>query len=310
MHETIAPKKVQATEPVKRTAPRQRATMRTNLLVKRISLKTLIYITLILVALVMAIPFFWMLTTSLKTVAESSTFPPSLLPAVPQWHNYADVFQAVPFLTYLFNTILYASAVTLGQYVCCSLAAFAFARLQFPGRNVLFILYLATILIPVAVTFVPSFIMMKTFGWLDTIWVMTIPGMLGSAFGTFMLRQFMLSIPRELDDAATIDGAGLFYIYWKIILPLCKPALTVLAVITIMTVWNDFLWPLIMLQSDNVMTLTLGLSNFTTGGSETFNSVPLNMAASALTIAPLILIFFFAQRYFIRGIALSGLGGR
>ena len=125
-----------------------------------------------------------------------------------------------------------------------------------------------------------------------------------------MLRQYMLSIPRELDDAATVDGAGLFYIYWKIILPLCKPALTVLGVITIMTVWNDFVWPLLMLQSEGVTTLTLGLANFAAGGSETFVSIPLSMAASTLTIAPLILIFFFAQRYFIRGIALSGLGGR
>ncbi len=293
-----------------KTQPRRLAKRRKAVLMKNISFKVLIYIALIVVALITIIPFLWMLSTSLKTVLESSMFPPSVLPAVPQWHNYSDVFQAVPFLTYLFNTTLYAAAVTLGQYVCCSLAAFAFSRLQFPGRNVLFILYLTTILIPVSVTLVPSFIMMKTFGWLDTIWVMTIPGMLGSAFGTFLLRQYMLSIPRELDEAATIDGAGLFYIYWRIILPLCKPALTVLGVLTIMSVWNDFIWPLIMLQSDSVMTLTVGLANFTSGGSETFNSVPLGMAASAMTIAPLILIFFFAQRYFIRGIALSGLGGR
>jgi multiple sugar transport system permease protein len=284
--------------------------IRSRVLAKRVSFKVMIYVVLIVVALIVIIPFLWMLTTSLKTVTEASTYPPSLLPAAPQWHNYSDVFQAIPFFTYLFNTIFYAACVTIGQYICCSLAAFAFSRLQFPGRNMLFVVYLATILIPTTVTLVPSFMMMKTFGWLDTIWSMTIPGMLGSAFGTFMLRQYMLSIPRELDDAATVDGAGLFYIYWKIILPLCKPALTVLAVTTIMTVWNDFVWPLLMLQSEGVTTLTLGLANFTSGGSQEFNSIPLNMAASTMTIAPLILIFFFAQRYFIRGIALSGLGGR
>jgi multiple sugar transport system permease protein len=251
-----------------------------------------------------------MLTTSLKTEVEASTFPPTLLPAIPQWHDYADVFNAVPFLTYLGNTVFYTAAVTLGQFVCCSLAAFAFARLSFPGRNALFMVYLATMLIPAAVTLIPSFIEMQAFGWLDSIWAMTIPGMLGSAFGTFLLRQYMLAIPRELDEAAMLDGAGPFYIFWKVILPLCKPALTALAIFTILAVWNDFLWPLVMLQSDSVTTLTLGLANFTAGGSETFVSIPISMAASTLTVAPLILIFFFAQRYFIKGIALSGMGGR
>lgn len=294
----------------KKSLAQSRINTRGSILVKRLSMKVMIYLLLIVISLIVAIPFFWMLSTSLKTVTESSTFPPSLLPAVPQWHDYADVFQAVPFLTYLSNTVFYAVAVMVGQFVCCSLAAFAFARMEFPGRNTLFMLYLATLLIPATVTLVPSFIMMKTFGWLDTIWAMTIPGMLGSAFGTFMLRQYMLSIPRELDDAAMLDGASPFYIYWKIVLPLCKPALTVLSVITIMTVWNDFTWPLVMLQSDSVMTLTLGLASFTSGGSETFVSVPLSMAAATMTVLPLIVIFFIAQRYFIRGIALSGLGGR
>lgn len=288
----------------------QATTRKKSVLVKHISQNTITYILLTLVALVVLVPFLWMLTTSLKTNVEASTYPPSLFPAVPQWHDYSDVFTAVPFLTYLFNTAFYSFAVMVGQFVCCSLAAFAFARLHFPGRNVLFIVYLATMLVPITVTIVPSFMEMKAFGWLDTIWAMTIPGMLGSAYGTFLLRQFMLSIPKELDDAAMLDGAGPLYLYWKIILPLCKPALTVLAVITIMTVWNDFMWPLVMLQSDSVTTLTLGLANFTAGGSETYVSIPIAMAASTMTVAPLILVFFLAQRYFVRGIALSGMGGR
>ena len=288
----------------------QAATRKKSALVKHITQNAVVYILLALVALVVLVPFLWMVTTSLKTEVEASTYPPSLFPAVPQWHDFSDVFTAVPFLSYLLNTAFYAFAVMVGQFVCCSLAAFAFARLQFPGRNILFIVYLATMLVPITVTIVPSFIEMKTFGWLDTIWAMTIPGMLGSAYGTFLLRQYMLSIPKELDDAAMLDGAGPFYLYWKIVLPLCKPALTVLAVITIMTVWNDFMWPLVMLQSDSVMTLTLGLANFTAGGSETFVSIPISMAASTMTVAPLILVFFLAQRYFVRGIALSGMGGR
>jgi multiple sugar transport system permease protein len=273
-------------------------------------LAVVVHLLLATVALMAIIPFLWMLTTSLKTVQESSTYPPSLLPAIPQWHDYADVFTAVPFLTYLRNTVLYSTAVTAGQLLFCSTAAFAFARLKFPGRDTLFVIYLATLMIPLSVTLVPSFIMMKWFGWLDTVWVMTVPGMFGSAFGTFLLRQFMLTIPRDLDEAATIDGAGLLRTYWQIILPLTRSALTVLAVLTIMTVWNDFVWPLVMLNSNAVTTLTLGLAIFATGGTQEFLNIPLAMAAATMTIAPLILIFFVAQRYFVRGIALTGFGGR
>src|SRR6185437_5355740 len=213
---------------------------RARVLAKRLANKFVIYILLAVVGLLAIFPFFWMLSTSLKTVAESSTYPPPFLPAVPQWHDYSDVFNSVPMLTFFRNTVFYSAMVTIGQLLFCSTAAFAFARLRFPGREGLFIVYLATLMIPTAVTLVPSFILMKWFGWLDTIWVMTIPGMFGSAFGTFLLRQFMLGIPRDLDEAATIDGAGLFRIYWQIILPLTGSALTVLGVLTIMTVWNDF----------------------------------------------------------------------
>ncbi len=268
------------------------------------------YLLLAAVALIAIVPFFWMVSTALKTAAEASTYPPSLFPAVPQWHDFTDVFSAVPFLTFFRNTVLYSAAVTLGQLLFCSTAAFAFARLRFPGRNVLFILYLATLMIPLSVTLVPSFILMKWFGWIDTVWVMTIPGMLGSAFGTFLLRQFMLTIPRDLDEAATIDGASLFRIYWQIILPLTRSALIVLTVLTVMTVWNDFIWPLVMLSSNDVTTLTLGLATITTGGTQEYVNVPLAMAAATMTVAPLILIFFVAQRYFIQGFALTGFGGR
>lgn len=299
-----------ATRSIKELGEHRRLSPHRDVQMKRIFKTVVIYFLLIVVTLIVIIPFLWMLSTSLKTPVEASTYPPAIFPAVPQWHNYPDIFNAVPFLTYFFNSCLYVLTVTLGQLFCCSLAAFAFARLKFWGRNALFIVYLATMLIPGAVTLVPSFIIIKSFGWLDTIWAIIVPGMFGSAFGTFLLRQFMLAIPYELDEAAVIDGAGSFRIYWQVILPLCKPALTVLSVTTIMAVWNDFAWPLVMLQSDNVMPLTLGLSIFTSNGSQQFNNVPLNMAASTMIIAPLIIIFLFAQRYFIRGIALSGLGGR
>ena len=290
------------------TPPSSRVRITTRL--SRPGIMLITYLLLFLVAVIALVPFFWMVTTSLKTALESSTYPPTLLPGAPQWHDYGDVFNAVPFLTFFRNTVFYSLLVTLGQLAFCSTAAFAFARLQFPGRNVLFMLYLATLMIPTSVTLVPSFILMKWFGWLDTVWVMTIPGMLGSAFGTFLLRQFMLTIPRELDEAAMIEGASLFRIYWQIILPLVRSPLVVLTVLTVMAVWNDFAWPLVMLNSNNVMTLTLGLAVFATGGTEEYTNIPLVMAAATMTVAPLILIFFVAQRYFIRGIALTGFGGR
>lgn len=277
---------------------------------RRVSARFLIYLLLLAIALFALVPLYWTVSTSLKTAAEASTYPPVVWPAVPQWHDFADVFGAAPFLTFFRNTILYATLVTLGQLAFCSTAAFAFARLQFPGRNVLFVLYLATLMIPTTVTLVPSFILMKWFGWIDTIQVMTIPGMLGSAFGTFLLRQFMLTIPRELDEAALIEGASYFRIYFQIILPLVRSPLIVLAVLTIMTVWNDYAWPLVMLNSNSVTTLTLGLAVFATGGTEEYVNVPLAMAAATMTVTPLIIIFFVAQRYFIRGIALTGFGGR
>ncbi|MBO0743973.1 MAG: carbohydrate ABC transporter permease [Candidatus Dormibacteraeota bacterium] len=270
----------------------------------------LTYMVLTLLAVIAVVPFFWMVSTSLKTAVEASTYPPSLWPSAPQWHDYSDVFNAAPFLTFFRNTIFYSLCVTVGQLAFCSTAAFAFARLRFPGRNVLFVLYLATLMVPTLVTLVPSFILMKWFGWLNTIWAMTIPGMLGSAFGTFLLRQFMLGIPKELDEAAILEGASLFRVYWQIVLPLVRSPLVVLAVLTIMTVWNDFAWPLVMLNSNNVMTLTLGLAVFATGGTEEYVNVPLAMAAATMVVAPLIIIFIVAQRYFIRGFALSGFGGR
>lgn len=268
------------------------------------------YALLILIALIAIIPFFWMVSTSLKTAVEASNYPPSIWPAHPQWHHYADVFNAAPFLTFFRNTVFYSICVTAGQLAFCSTAAFAFARLRFPARNVLFVLYLATLMVPTVVTLVPSFILMKWFGWINTIWAMTIPGMTGSAFGTFLLRQFMLTIPKELDEAALIEGASLFRIYWQIIVPLVRSPLIVLTVLTVMTVWNDFAWPLVMLNSNNVMTLTVGLAVFATGGTEEYVNVPLAMAAATMVVAPLIVIFMVAQRYFIRGFALSGFGGR
>lgn len=271
--------------------------------------KAIAYIVLTAMSIVSIFPFLWTISTSLKTADQIFAWPPKLIPDPIEWSNYPGVFDTLPFDRFFLNTIFYTTAVTLGQLLFCSLAGYAFARLRFPGRDLIFFLYLGTMMIPASVTLVPSFILMRWFGWVDTMWAMTIPGMFGSAFGTFLMRQFFLTIPSELDDAATIDGASKLRIYWQIIVPLGKPAMAVLAVFTITAVWNDFVWPLVMLHDQNLFTLTLGLARFN-GGMQSYTFWAGMMAAATMTIAPLIVIFFFAQKFFTEGISLTGMGGR
>lgn len=276
---------------------------------RRYAGKLVAYLILSITALVSIFPFLWMISTSLKGQGQIFAWPPTLIPDPVVWSNYPQVFETLPFHRFFINTAFYTSMVVLGQVVFCSLAGYAFARLQFPGRDLIFVLYLGTLMIPATVTFVPSFIIMREFGWYNTIWAMTIPGMFGSAFGTFLMRQFMLTIPSELDDAAIIDGAGKLRIFIEVIVPLTKPAMAVLAVFTITTVWNDFIWPLIMLADQDLYTLTLGLARFQ-GGMQSYTFWAGLMAAATMTIAPLVLIFIFAQRFFTEGISLTGMGGR
>lgn len=250
-------------------------------------------------------PILWALSGSLKRQAEISQ--PMLLPAHPQWSNYLEVFARMPFWRMLFNTILYAGAVTAGQVFFCSLAGYAFARLPFTGRDTLFVLYLATLMVPLTVTVIPQFILMRVFGWTDTMWAMIIPGLFGSAFGTYLMRQFFATLPIDLEEAAILDGCSPWQVYWRILLPHAKPAVMVLAVLTWINVWNDFLWPLLMIQRKSIATLTLGLVWMQ---GEYVAEWPVLMAASMLMLAPLILIYAVAQRAFISGIAATGFGGR
>ena len=267
------------------------------------------YAVLIIIAVISIFPFVWTVSTSLKGPGQIFAWPPDLIPDPVVWGNYRQVFETLPFARFFLNTTIYTVAVTAGQLLFCSLAGYSFARLRFPGRDPIFYLYLGTMMIPGSVTLVPSFILMRWFDWVNTMWAMTIPGMLGSAFGTFLMRQFMLSLPKDLDDAATIDGASKWRIYWQVILPLTKPAMAVLGLFTITTVWNDFMWPLVMLHDRELYTLTLGLASFNAGmQSYTFWSGL--MAAATMTIAPLIVIFLFTQRFFTEGISLTGMGGR
>lgn len=264
------------------------------------------YSVLIAIAVTTLVPFAWMVSTSLKAQSQVFLIPPQWIPDPVLWSNYADMMAAMPFGRYLFNSLFIAATVTLLELATSSLAGYSFARLRFPGRDRLFLLYLATLMIPGQVTLIPNFIVMRILGWIDTYYALIIPAAF-SAFGTFLLRQFFLTIPYELEDAAKIDGAGYFGTYWRIILPLAKPALTTLAIFTFMAQWNSFLWPLIVTNSPEMRTLTVGLRMFQ---GQYLTRWPLLMAGTVFSLIPILTIYVIGQKYFVRGIALTGLAGR
>ncbi len=264
-----------------------------------------LYAAMIFVAWCALFPILWALSGSLKNEAEISE--PTLLPAHWQWSNYGEVFSLMPFWRMLLNTVVYAGCVTAGQVFFCSLAGYAFARLKFRGRDTVFVLYLATLMVPLTVTVIPQFILMRAFGWTDTPWAMIIPGLFGSAFGTYLMRQFFLTLPTDLEEAAILDGCSPWQIYWRILLPLTRSAVMVLAVLTWVNVWNDFLWPLVMIQRKSIATLTLGLVWMQ---GQYVARWPVLMAASILILLPLLAVYAFAQRAFLRGITITGFGGR
>ena len=263
-----------------------------------------LYATLTAIATCALFPILWAMSGSLKTAGEVTM--PTLFPAHPQWSNYRDVFAVMPFWRMFFNSVLYAGCVSIGQVFFCSLAGYAFARLRFRGRDTLFVLYLGTLMVPLTVTVIPQFILMRVAGLTDTPWAMIVPGLFGSAFGTYLMRQFFRTLPDELEEAAILDGCSPWQIYWRILLPHAKPAVMVLAVLTWVNVWNDFLWPLLMIQRSSIATLTLGLVRMQ---GEYTARWPVLMAASILILLPLLLVYAVAQRAFIRGIAVTGLGG-
>ncbi len=263
-----------------------------------------VYAALTAIASCALFPILWALSGSLKRAGEVST--PTLFPAQPQWSNYREVFAVMPFWRMFFNSVLYAGCVSAGQVFFCSLAGYAFARLRFRGRDTLFVLYLGTLMVPLTVTVIPQFILMRVAGLTDTPWAMIVPGLFGSAFGTYLMRQFFRTLPDELEEAAILDGCTPWQIYWRILLPHAKPAVMVLAVLTWVNVWNDFLWPLLMIQRNSISTLTLGLVRMQ---GEYVSRWPVLMAASILILLPLLFVYAIAQRAFIRGIAVTGLGG-
>jgi multiple sugar transport system permease protein len=261
------------------------------------------YIVLSLGALIMIVPFVWMVSTSLKTKGATMVFPPQILPETISWENYMRVAETFPIDKFLLNSALVSVVSTVGQLILASMAAYAFARLEFKGRDKLFFLYLATLMVPTQVTMTPQFILMKYLGWLNTYQGLIVPGLF-SAFGTFLLRQFFLTIPKSLEEAAFMDGASHFRVYWQVILPLAKPALATLAVFAFMQSWNNFLWPLIVISDKGMMTLPLGLSMLQGRWETDWN---LMMAGVVISVIPILAVYLFAQKYFIQGITLSGL---
>jgi multiple sugar transport system permease protein len=266
------------------------------------------YVALSVLSLVSLFPFWWMLTTSLKEPARIFVFPPQFLPSPIRWDNYADVLRTQPFHLYYWNSLYIAVLVTVGTCALASLAGYGFARLQFPLRNALFVLLLSALMVPVEVTAVPNFILMRTLGLVNTHIPLILPPVLGAGgvFGVFLMRQFFLSIPVELEEAAKIDGLTPFGTFWRIVLPLAQAPLATLAIFTFLASWNEFFDPLIYLNSKPLYTLPLALALYT---DEAGTAWHLLMAASVLATLPLILIFFVAQRRFIEGIALTGLKG-
>jgi multiple sugar transport system permease protein len=256
-------------------------------------------------AIVMLIPMIWMIITSFETLSETRHFPPILIPSSLQWQNYTAVLQQAPFARWFMNTLIVTVVVVAGNLLFCSLAGYAFARIKFFGRDVVFILVLATLMIPFQVIIIPTFIIVRKLGLIDTLGALIVPNLAG-AFGIFLLRQFFRSLPIELEEAARIDGASRMGVLFKIVLPLSGPVLATVAVITFLWTWNDFLWPLVTLYSPNNMTLQLGLTTFQ--GAHSTNT-HLLMAANVMSVLPVLFLFVFAQRFFIRGIATSGLKG-
>jgi ABC-type glycerol-3-phosphate transport system permease component len=268
--------------------------------------KVLGYATLIAVAIILVLPLYWMLSTALKTPAQTFALPPEWIPNPIQWQNFAMVFQEVPFGRFIINTFILVGLNVLGELVAVSLVAYGFARLRFPGRSILFLLMLSTLMIPYHVTLVPRFILFSKLGWVNTYLPLTVPAFTGSAFLIFLVRQYMMSIPYDLDEAAYIDGANWFDVFWRIILPLSRPALMLVVVFTFVGVWNDFLQPLIYLNDPNLFTVSLGLSFFQGTRETNWN---LLMAGSLMAAIPPLLLFFFAQRQLIGGISIEGLKG-
>lgn len=267
--------------------------------------KYLVHFILIIGAITMVFPFLWMVLTALKTYSETTTIPPTIFPAVFQWKNFIKVMEVLPFSKFYVNTAATAVLRTLGQLFFCSMAAYAFARIKFPGRDVIFIVLLSVMMVPPQSFIIPNYMLMVKLGWLNSLKALIIPGLF-SIFGTFLLRQFFMTFPVELEESGTLDGCNQFQVYWYIMLPLAKPGLIALSIFTMLWSWNELMWPLIVNSSPGKMTLAVGLASLQ---GQYLTNYTLLMSGALISILPMLIMFIILQRHFIEGITLTGTKG-
>ena len=275
-----------------------------------------VYALLIFGALLVSIPFYWLLRTSLMNEGDHFVWPPIIWPSPVVWHNYVEIFQVrgIPLTSFFRNSILLVVGATLGELISTSLAAFAFARLRWYGRDLLFAFLIATMFLPSQVTIIPLFLLWRDLGWLNTLWPMIVPSWLGHALYIFLMRQFIMTIPADLDDAAKIDGCGTFRVYWNIIVPLSLPALGTIAIFSFQGKWNQFFEPLIYINKIEQLPIAVGVRMFRsalTSGGAVSGSISWShlLAATVVMVLPIVVVFFLAQRAFIQGIVVSGVKG-
>lgn len=266
------------------------------------------YLSLIAGAIVILAPFVWMISTSLKEEGDIYKFPPEWIPDPVVWSNYPEALTTFPFGLYTKNTITIVVFVMLGTLFSNAFASYGFARLRAPGKDFLFMVLLSTMMLPSAVTMVPLYLLFNEFGWIDTYLPLIVPSYFGNAFNIFLMRQFYVTVPRELEDAARIDGCNAYSTWWRIMVPMTRPVLVTIAVFTFMGAWNDFMGPLIYLTDEEKRTIALGLSYFQ-GSSRAAPELHLLMAATVYSIIPCLILFFFCQRIFIKGIVFTGVKG-
>jgi len=273
----------------------------TGISVRRISTKTLLFGTLIVGALISVFPFYWMLTTSLKNNHEVFLYPPTWIPDPFAWSNYKDGFERVNGRVF-FNSAFFSISIVLLQGLVTTMGGFAFARIKFPFRGPIFILYLSTLMIPPQVTLIPTFLVVVNLDWVDTYKGLIIPIVAQGAFGTFLFRQFFLRLPNEMYEAARLDGAGYWQQFWRLTLPLSRPALTAYGIITFLTAWKMYLWPVIVVRSEDLKLLTIAIAEMSGNASQERGVM---MAAVTLSIAPILVMYIVAQRWFVEGIAMT-----
>jgi multiple sugar transport system permease protein len=286
------------------TAARRR---RTSALVRHVAGRFLSHALMIALSIVMIVPFYTMVVTSFMTLGQAYSFPPSFLPNPITWSNYPSALALEPFGRYFVNSTIVALLITAVRLFSCSLGAYAFARLVFPGRDLIFYVYLGTLMIPEHVTLIPLFLIMYVLGWVNTYQGLTVPFFV-SAFGVFLLRQFFLTIPKEIEEAAVMDGCGSFGVYWRIVMPLAGAGLAALAILTFVAAWNMFVWPLIVSNTDTMRTMVVGIGMLS-GNENQIANWPYVMVVATVAVIPSLIVFAFGQRYFVQGITLSGLKG-